>query len=148
MQALDSKLSTLAMFSGLSVSISASLGASVLVAGQLATGFTVALGVTLAFAVLMLLCTTLKAFQGLRPKQYRGITLASAQSRVTPRRLRRDPAAALAVLAATYYTDVLPAARTANGVKLDLVTDAFRYARCGLVGLVVAVVLTAVGAVV
>jgi hypothetical protein len=47
MKVLDGKLSTLATFSGLSVSISASLGANVLVAGKLCTGFTIALGATL-----------------------------------------------------------------------------------------------------
>jgi len=148
MKVLDDKLSTLATFSGLSVSISASLGANVLVARELDVGFTIALGVTLTAAVVMLLLTTLTAFRGLRPKEYRGLTLDSAKSRVTPRRLRADPAEAMAVLAATYYTDILPAARSANNVKLEKVGDAFRYARIGLIGLVVAVVLTATGAVV
>ncbi len=148
MKVLDGKLSTLATFSGLSVSISASLGASVLVTGRLCAEFTIALGVILTFAVVMLLLTTLTAFRGLRPKEYRGITLEAAEKRVTPRRLRQSPQEALAVLAATYYTDVLPAARAANGVKLDKVGEAFGYARWGLIGLVAAVVLTAIGAVV
>jgi hypothetical protein len=147
MKVLDGKLSTLATFSGLSVSISASLGANVLVAGKLCTGFTIALGATLTLAVAMLLATTLTAFRGLRPKQYRGITMAVATARVTPRRLSVEPDQALAVLASTYYTDILPAARAANNVKLDRVRAAFRYAAVGLIALVAAVVLTAIGAV-
>lgn len=147
MKVLDTKLSTLASFSGLSVSISASLGTNVLVAGKLCTGLTIALGITLTFAVSMLLATALTAFLGLRPKQYRGITMEVARSRVTPRRLAGEPGEALAVLASTYYTDILPAARAANNVKLDRVRAAFRYAALGLTALVAAVVLTALGAV-
>jgi hypothetical protein len=147
MKVLDSKLSTLAAFSALSVSISASIGANVLVAGKLCTGFTIALGVTLTVAVVMLLLTTLTAFSGLRPKPYRGITMEAAKARVTPRRLAAEPGEALAVLASTYYTDILPAARAANDAKLDRVRGAFRYAAFGLVALVTAVVLTALGAV-
>ena len=147
MKVLDAKLSTLASFSGLSVSISASLGANVLVAGRLCTGFTIALGITLTFAVSMLLATALMAFLGLRPKQYRGITMEVAKARVTPRRLAREPGGALAVLASTYYTDILPAARAANNVKLDRVRAAFRYAALGLIALVASVVLTALGAI-
>lgn len=147
MKVLDSKLSTLAAFSGLSVSISASIGANVLVTGTLCTGFTIALGATLTFAVLMLLMTTLTAFSGLRPKPYRGITMEVAEARVTPRRLATEPGQALAVLASTYYTDILPATRVANDAKLDCVRGAFRYAALGLIALVAAVVLTALGAV-
>jgi hypothetical protein len=147
MKVLDSKLSTLAAFSALSVSISASIGANVLVAGKLCTGITIALGVTLTVAVLMLLLTTLTAFRGLRPKPYRGITMDVAKARVTPRRLATEPGKALAVLASTYYTDILPAARAANDAKLDRVRGAFRYAALGLIALVTAVVLTALGAV-
>lgn len=147
MKVLDAKLSNLATFSGLSVSISASLGANVLVAGKLCIGFTIALGIVLTFAVSMLLATALVAFRGLRPKQYKGITMDVARARVTPRRLARDPGEALAVLASTYYTDILPAARAANNVKLDRVRSAFRYAAVGLIALVGAVVLTAIGAV-
>src|SRR5689334_14706030 len=77
MKVLDAKLSNLATLSGLSLSISASLGANVLVAGGLDTGFMIALGATLACAVALLLATTLTAFLGLRPKQYRGLTLKS-----------------------------------------------------------------------
>ena len=147
MEVLDGKLSMLATFSGLSVSISASLGANVLVSGHLETGITIALGVALAFAAIMLLLATLAAFRGLRPKEYKGITLDVASARVTPRRLRVSPAEAMAKLASTYYTEMLPAARAANGVKLDKVVEAFKYARLGLLGLIIAVVLTAVGSV-
>jgi hypothetical protein len=147
MKVLDSKLSTLAAFSGLSVSISASIGANVLVAGALCTAITIALGVTLTFAVAMLLLTTLTAFSGLRPKPYRGLTMRAAEERVTPRRLAAEPGQALAVLASTYYTDILPATRAANDAKLDRVRGAFRYAALGLIALVAAVVLTALGAV-
>lgn len=148
MKVLDGKLGTLATLSGLSVSISASLGATVLASGRLGTWFTLGLGLALGVAVVMLLRTVLAAFRGLRPKEYRGITLAAAEARVTPRRLALPPEDALAILAATYYTDILPAARSANNVKLGRVTEAFAHARVGLSALIAAVLVTAVGAVV
>jgi hypothetical protein len=147
MKVLDAKLSNLATLSGLSVSISASLGANVLVAGKLCNSFTLALGAVLTFAVGMLLMTTLTAFQGLRPKPYKGLTMKSAKQRVTPKRLTRPAPDAIATLAATYYVDILPAARAANDIKLEKVSTAFDYAAAGLIALVFAVVLTALGAV-
>ena len=147
MKVLDSKLSNLATLSGLSVSISASLGANVLVTGALCTLFTIALGATLTFAVVMLLLTTMTAFEGLRPKTYKGLTMKSATQRVTPKRLSRSAPEAIATLAATYYVDILPAARAANDIKLEKVSHAFNYAAYGLVALVFAVILTALGAV-
>ena len=147
MKVLDSKLSNLATLSGLSVSISASLGANVLVTGKLCTSFTIALGVALTFAVVMLLLTTMTAFEGLRPKPYKGLTMKSAKQRVTPKRLSRSAPEAIATLAATYYVDILPAARAANDIKLEKVSRAFDYAAWGLIALVCAVVLTALGAV-
>jgi hypothetical protein len=148
MQVLDGKLSNLATLAGLSVSISASLGANVLAAGALCTGFTIALGAVLTIAAALLLKTVLVAFDGLRPKPYRGLTRKSAIARVTPKRLSQPGPEAMATLAATYYVDILPAARVSNDVKLEKVADAFVYAKGGLIALVGAVILTAIGAVV
>jgi len=147
MKVLDSKLSSLATFSGLTLSVTATLGANVVVAGRLCQAFTVALGAVLVLAALALLLGVFSCFRGLRPKEYRGITLKAAASRVTPTRLGLPPQEALPVLAATYYTDLLPAARAANNVKLDRVVDAFRWTRLGLGLLVGALVLAVVGAV-
>jgi hypothetical protein len=56
----------------------------VLVAGDLCTEVTIAVGFFLTAGVLMLLLTVFAAFRGLRPKEYRGITLPVATARVTP----------------------------------------------------------------
>jgi hypothetical protein len=147
MKVLDSKLSMLAMFSGLSVSIIAALGAGVLVEGGLNSGFSIALGAVLASAAFLLLLTTQAAFSGLSPKKYRELAPDAAKARVTPRRLREKPEKALATMASTYYVRVLPAARKANAVKLDRVNVAFKRAALGLFLLIVAILLTAVGSV-
>jgi len=147
MKVLDGKLNTLATFSGLSVSISASLGANVLASGGLSSAYSIALGLALTVAALLLFLTAITAFQGLRPKEYKGLTLDAARSRVTPRRLGEEPEMALAIMASTYYTDVLPSARAANGVKLDKVSKAFQYARLGLIGLIVSILVTTLGSV-
>src|SRR4051794_10464683 len=65
MKTLDNKLVSIAAFSGVSLSVSGSVGASVVANGSLSLGFTIALGATLTVAVLLLLIAVLCCFAGL-----------------------------------------------------------------------------------
>jgi hypothetical protein len=88
------------------------------VSGRLGLGFTIALGAVLSIAVSLLLARAILALSGLAPKNYRGITLEAARARVTPKRLELAPEEAVARLASTYYTAMLPQAREANQAKV------------------------------
>src|SRR4051812_41156837 len=104
MKVLDAKLTNIAAFSGVSISISGSIGGSVLAANRLSLGFSIALGGTLTVAGVVLLSAVAACFAGLAPKNYKGISEDAAQDRVKRGRLRKEPAEAIAIMASTYYT--------------------------------------------
>jgi hypothetical protein len=148
MKVLDGKLTNIAAFSGLALSIGGAVGSSVVVSGRLGLGFTIALGAVLSIAVSLLLARAILALSGLAPKNYRGITLEAARARVTPKRLELAPEEAVARLASTYYTAMLPQAREANQARCEAFKWAFRLVAGGLAGLVSGLILSSVGAVV
>jgi hypothetical protein len=147
-RALDGKLTNIASFSAIALSISGAVGASVVVSGKLSPGFTIALGSVLGAAVLLLLAGALVALSGLSPKNYRGLALPAARDRVTPARLSDEPAKAIGILAATYYTGMLPEARETNQAKVRTIRRAFWLVGSGLGGLAVGLILSTVAAVV
>jgi hypothetical protein len=68
MKTMDGKLTQLAAFSGVSISISGSVGGSVLAAGHLRHGFLIALGTCVGVAACLLLAAVVIAFRALSPK--------------------------------------------------------------------------------
>jgi hypothetical protein len=122
---LDSKLTSIAAFSGVSLSISGSVGANVLASGNLRDGFVIFGGAGLVVAASLFLFVVLKCFSGLRPKNFEQISQTAAAERVGAERLGEEPAAARARLATTYYLNILPKAREANEEKLDAVHGAY-----------------------
>jgi hypothetical protein len=146
-RALDAKLTGIASLSGLALSIGASVGASVVVSGNLGHGFTIAIGSVLSVAALMLLAAAIVALSGLTPKGFQGLSLGAARDRVSDERLSGDPADAIGELAATYYKGMLPEARGTNKLKVDRVRHAYWLVGAGLGGLVVSLVLSTVAAV-
>jgi hypothetical protein len=143
---LDSKLTSLAAFAGLSLSISASVGGSAVAGGKLSEGFTVAVGLGLVVSAVLLLLAVRKCFTGLRLKNFESISQEAADERVSAPRLSLEPAIARANLAATYYKRILPAARTANAMKVSSVRCAYDFVGAGLTALVVTLCLTVLGA--
>jgi hypothetical protein len=146
MKVLDSKLSNVASFAGVSLSVSGAVGANVVSANVFPLGFTIALGAVLATAVLLLAIGVTVCFSGLMPKDYRGISLDAASQRVTPTQLRRPATEAIPNLASTYATVVLPQARATNSKKVAATKRAFALVAAGLFGVVLALVLTVVAA--
>jgi hypothetical protein len=63
--ALDGKLTSIAAFSGLSLSISGSVGATVVAGGKLNTGFTIALDSVLGVAAGLFLASVIVCFSAL-----------------------------------------------------------------------------------
>jgi hypothetical protein len=61
MKVLDGKLTNIAAFSGLALSIGGAVGSSVVVSGRLGLGFTIALGAVLSIAVSLLLARAILA---------------------------------------------------------------------------------------
>ncbi len=147
-RALDSKLTGIASFSGLALSIGASVGASVVVSGRLTLGFTIALGAVLSVASLLLLSAAVVALWALSPKDYQGISLRAGEDRVSDERLSGNVAHAIGDLAATYYVRMLPEARDTNAVKARRAHHAYRFVGAGLAGLVLSLILTTVAAVI
>lgn len=147
MKVLDQKLTSIGAFSGIALSIGGSVGSSVVVAGELSQGFTIALGSVLGVALVLLLAGAVIALRGLMPKDYAGTSLKASADRLTKRRLSMQPEAAIARLAAT-YRDLLPQARATNKLKVTAVRRAYVLVGFGLGGLALGLILSTVGAVV
>ena len=145
-RSLDLKLTQIAAFSGLTLSISGSLGGSVLAAGRLPTCFELAAGIALGSGVAVLFLAVGSCFYGLFPKGYEGISLSVARDRVRPSRLSLEPAEAIGRLASTYYTAILPPARLANVAKVTATKMAYRLVAAGLFAVVVGLLLVIIGA--
>jgi len=144
---LDGKLTNLAAFSGVSISISGGVGGSVLAGGKLSLGFSIALGASIAIAAGLLLAGVIAAFVGLRPKDYEGITEDEAEARLLQESLERSSDEVWARFAATIVANMI-SAREANDRKAGAVTRAFHLVGGGFSVLVVAILITAVGSVV
>lgn len=147
-RSLDSKLTSIASFSGLALSIGAGVGASIVVSGELSLGFTIALGSLLSLASLLLLAAAVVALWGLTPKPFQGIALQAGKERVSDDRLSDNVAHAIGELAATYYVGMLPEARGTNATKVRRARHAYWLVGAGLGGLVLSLILTTVAAVV
>jgi hypothetical protein len=145
-RSLDLKLTQIAAFSGLTLSISGTLGGTVLVAGRLPGFFEFAAGTSLGLGVALLFVAIASCFHGLFPKGYEGISLSVARDRVRPSRLSQEPAHAVGVLASTYYTAILPPARRANVVKVGATKQAYKLVGSGLLAVVVGLLLIIIGA--
>ena len=100
MQTIDGKLGQLAAFSGISISISAGVGGSVIAEGHLSLGFLIALGACVVLASALLLAGVLSAFFALAPKLYDAIDESAVIDRTRPDALRGDTSEALAHIAA------------------------------------------------
>lgn len=146
-QALDAKLTSVAGFSGVSLSISGAVGAGVVVNGDLPTCWAAAVGVLLVVAIALLLGAVVVCFSGLSPKDYHGLPESVATARVRPDRLRKPVLDTLAVFASTYYTRLLPEARKANNAKVDAARAVYRLVALGFGALGLGVVVAVVGAV-
>jgi hypothetical protein len=147
MRTIDSKLSNLAAFSGLSISVSGGVGGSVLAGGKLHLGFAIGLGAAILVAALLLLWGVITAFRGLSPKLYRGVDEPSVKARLQQDMLERSAESAWATFASTLVVQLV-SAREANDKKADLALKAFRLVGSGFAVLVTAIVVTAVGSVV
>jgi len=147
MRGIDSKLTQLAAFAGVSISISGSVGGSVLAAGRLSPGFLIALGSCLALGVSLLLAAVISAFRALSPKAYQGIDEEAVADRVTKEALARPPDQAIATFAGS-RRDVLFKARSIIDGKADAAIRTFIWAGCGFVMIVLGLLVTAVGSVV
>jgi hypothetical protein len=147
-RSLDGKLVSIASFSGLALSIGALVGANMIVSEGLALGFAIALGAVLSVGSLLLLAAAMVSLIGLAPKDFTGTALTAAEDRVTKKRLSMEPALAVGELAATYNRKMLPAARAINDAKASAVRRALFLVGGGLGGLVVALILSSVAAVV
>ena len=147
MRVIDGKLTNLAAFSGISISISGGVGGSVLTAGRLELGFAIALGASIAVAATLLLCGVVTAFRGLSPQGYDGVDEPSVEARVEQVSLERAADEAWATFASTLIVHLV-SARTANDAKAEATTRAFRLVGAGFSILVLAIVVTAVGSVV
>jgi len=146
--ALDSKLTNLAGFAGVSLSISGSVGSSVVLAGHLSLGFTIAVGACLATAVVFLLATVIACFIWLAPQNYPGLAERGSRGRLDEDRLSQDPSEALVNLAATYYLELLPKYRAINLEKANDLRRAYVLVSVGFSAIALALVVAVVGAVV
>lgn len=146
MKVLDSKLTNLAAFSGVSLSITSSLGASVIAADRVPLGFQIALGSLLLASAVLLLVGVVVCFRNLTPKLYLGIEVDDAKARLTPQQLKRSLELALAKFAATRVAE-LERARAVNKTKAEAATRAFSSVAVGFSGLILAIPVTVVGTV-
>jgi hypothetical protein len=145
---LDTKLANLAGFAGVSLSISAVVGGSVVVGGALRPGFLIAVGGCLAAAAILLLATVVASFLRLSPQDYPGLAEQAGRDRVTERRLTQDPGEALTNIAATYYLNLLPEHRALNLKKARRLRAAYLLVALGFGALTLALLTAVVGAVV
>lgn len=143
--ALDAKLTNIAAFSGVSLSISGSVGGSVVAAESLSQGFTIALGSVLGVAATLLLSAVIVCFSGLRPKPFRSLSNAGAANRVRRSHLARRPEEAMSQMASTYYRVVLPHTRRINDLKVARVKTAFVLVGMGFGGLATGLILIVIG---
>ena len=147
MRTIDGKLTQLAAFSGVSISISGAIGGSVLAAQHLPAAFLIALGACLGLAALWLLAGVILAFRALAPKLYEGTDEREVIARTTPNTLRSNAASVIATFAGT-RRDVLIAARKINDQKAKATTTAVICVVVGASFLVAGLLVTAVGSVV
>lgn len=147
MRTIDGKLTQLAAFSGVSISISGGLGGSVLAAQSLDLGFAIALGASIAIAAILLLIAVVSAFAALSPKKYQGVDENAVIERTTPNSLNRETSHALATYAAS-RRDALIAARKINDQKARATGRTFWFVALGFGMLVIALLVAAVGSVV
>ena len=146
MRGIDAKLSQLAAFSGVSITISGGLGANVLASSRLGDGFLIALGACISIAALLLLIAVVSAFSALKPKLYKGVDEASVGARTTPNALRRQPEEAIAVFAAS-RREALITARAINDRKAKAASRSFVLVGAAFGALVASLIVTAVGSV-
>lgn len=147
MRGIDAKLTQLAAFSGVSISISGGLGAGVLASGRLDLAFLIALGASISLAASLLLTAVVTAFRALSPKLYRGVDEAAVAERTTGNSLKRKPEDAIATFAGS-RRDVLHVARGINDRKAEAATRAFVLVGLAFAALVLSLITTAVGSVV
>jgi hypothetical protein len=147
MKTIDGKLSQLAAFCGVSISIVGGVGGTVLAKGSLPHGFSIALGASVGVAAVFLLATVVFAFRALSPKLYRGIDESAVEARTTPDALNREPSDAIAVIAAG-RRDVFKTARNVNDKKAEQAIRLYICAGLGFGFLVVGVLIVAVGSVI
>jgi len=145
---LDTKLANLAGFAGVSLSISGSVGGSIVVADDLPLGFSIAVGACLVVAVVLLLATVVASFLRLSPQDYPDLSEQAAQDRVTEPRLTQDPTEALTNIAATYYMNLLPGHRAINLEKAQRLRKAYVLVALGFGAITLALITVVVGAVV
>ena len=145
-RALDGKLSQIAAFSGVSISITGAVGGSVVASGKLSAGFTIALGSVLGSSALLLLGGAVIAFRGLSPKKFAGVSEKAARKRLSSKRLGQNPDVALPRIAAT-YVEALTKARRVNGDKATAVSRAYGVIGFGFAGVVAALLVVVVGSV-
>lgn len=142
--AIDSKLTNVAAFAGVSLAIGGSLGGNVLTSGKMETGFEIHIAASLGLAVASLAVSILVCFRGLWPAPFRGIDLEAAKDRVRPDRLSSEDA--VETLASTYATGLLPSARSVNNRKAKTAKWAYVFVQLGFAALAVSLVLTVIGA--
>jgi hypothetical protein len=147
MRTLEGKLTQLAAFSGVSISISGGLGGTVLAGSDLQLGLQIALGTSIALAALALLAAVVVAFVALSPKLYLGVDEQAVIRRTTPESLNREPSEAIATYAAS-RRDALLSARKINDRKARATTRTFALVAIGFSMLVVSLLIVAVGSVV
>jgi hypothetical protein len=147
MRTIDGKLTQLAAFSGVSISISGGLGGSVLAEQRLPLGFAIALGASIAAAAFFLLAAVILAFRALSPKKYQGVDETAVIERTTPTSLNRELSEALATFAGS-RREALLAARAINDQKAEATIRTFWCVALGFLMLVSALLVAAVGSVV
>lgn len=145
-QALDGKLTQLAAFIALAIAVSGTVGASVLAAGKLPFGFTIAWGACLTVTGVLWLFAVVQAFRALAPKSYAGIDSDAVIGRVTPSKLGRSEAEVLAEFASG-RANVLSKAREINDRKAKRTLWVFWLTGSGFASLIAGLVVTAVGVV-
>lgn len=142
--AIDTKLTNVAAFAGVSLAIGGSLGGNVLTSGKIDDGFEIHIAVSLGLAVAFLTTAILVCFRGLWPAPFRGIELDAAKDRIRPDRLASEDA--VEMLASTYATSLLPSARGENNRKAKTAKWAYVFVQLGFTALAVSLVLTVIGA--
>jgi hypothetical protein len=144
MRTVDEKLTLLASSSGVALSIVASLGGSIVAAGRLSAGFTIALGACLCVAVALLFAGVGLAFAALFPKPYEGATTKAILKRAQAGPLGRDPVVAAASFALT-RAEMVKTARKVNKRKANALRKVFVLVASGFFAIAAAVAVVSVG---
>lgn len=147
MRSIDAKLTQLAAFSGISISITGGLGGSMLASGGLPLGFAIAVGALISAAALLLLAGVVQVFWMLSPKKYLGVDEGAVAQRTIPSNLRREPEVAIAEFAAS-RREALKTARGINDKKAEAAIQTFICVGIGFTLLVLGLIVAAVGSVV